>query len=282
MGGLRPPEGNVEILNQLPFRKYSALSDFLAFVGIYDDVARRRTWRELIMRHEGAIKGGVVVEVGAGFGEFSRLALEMGAKKVYAVERNPYAYEVLKRRLGRYGNVRVVKADAIDFVPDEEVDVLIHDFYGPLLYDESLYVLDNLPYSPRVALPNGGSLKVASVRLEDLEDDTVDEDVLSLLDGVIVADLFPIDGRPPTYGEREVANWRFGRGLNVEGEIDVGEWDGELLLFYLEVRHNGRLLCDSFTCTNWSLGWTPKSGDVFTITFKWGGDFTRTYFRWKV
>ncbi len=271
----------MEILNQLPFKKYSALSDFLAFVGIYDDENRRRVWRELIERHEGAIRGGVVVEVGAGFGEFSLLALELGAKKVFAVERNPYAYEVLKERLGKYSNVKVVKADALKFSPGEPVDVVIHDFYGPLLYDESLYVIDNLPYRPGVVIPNGGALRVGSVRLEDLEDETVKEDVLRHLHGVIVGDLFPIDG-PPPMEVREVGDWRYGRGLNLQESVNVGDTVGDLLLFYLEVIHNGRTLCSSFECNNWPLGWTPRSGDVFSIAFRWDGEFTRTYFRWKM
>jgi len=272
----------LEILNQLPFKKYSALSDFLAFLGIYDDTVRRRVWKDLIMRHERAIRDGVVVEVGAGFGEFSRLAAEMGARKVYAVERNPYAYEILRRRLKGYRNVKVIKADALKFVPDEDVDVLIHDFYGPLLYDESLYVLDHLPYRPRAVLPNGGRLKVAVVSLDDLDDPVVDGDILEVLKGVIVADLFPIETPPPYDGESVVAEWRYGRGLRLEGSVDVGEMVGDLLMFYLEITHNGRVLCNSFECTNWSLGWTPRSGDVFEMKFRWDGEFTRVHFRWKV
>jgi len=269
----------LEILNQLPFRKYSALSDFLAFLGIYDDEERRKVWSTLLDRYSDAIEGGVVVEVGAGLGEFSLMALEMGARKVYAVERNPYAHEVLRERLGRYRNVRVVKADALRFVPREDVDVLIHDFYGPLLYDESLYVLDNLPYRPRVVLPNGGRLVVGTTKLAALRDPTVKPDILRHLNGVLVADLFPVEDKPEAE-EKVVATWSFGGGLSMEPSVDIGEMVGDLLMFYLEVQHNGRTLCSSFTCTNWSVAWTPRVGDVFEIKFKWDGDFTKTYFRW--
>ncbi|NPB04523.1 MAG: hypothetical protein GXO39_08975 [Thermotogae bacterium] len=274
-----PPLLTLEILNQIPFKRYEALSDYLAFLGIYDDDSRRKVWTDLLERHQKSIEGAVVVELGAGFGEFSALALELGARKVYAVERNPYMYQLLKERLSGYKNVRVIKADALKFSPPEEVGVIIHDFYGPLLYDESLYVLDNLPYRPRLVLPNGGSLVVMGIDSESLNDPLLKPDVLRPLEGVIVADLVPLDDKPKSE-EVEVANWRFGRGLNLSKEIDVGRMDGDLLLFYMKVQHNGRDLCDPFTCTNWSLGWTPRVGDVFTLNYRWDGDFTRVSFRW--
>ncbi len=270
---------SLEILNSLPFKRYEALSDFLAFIGVYDDERRREVWEGTILKYRDAINGGVVVELGAGFGIFSEMALALGAKKVYAVERNPYAYNVLKGRLGRYRNVRVVKKDALKFVPLEEVDVLIHDFYGPLLYDESLYVLDNLPFTPRVVIPNGGRLKMGLLNLEDIGDRTVEEDVLEQLKGVLVADLFEINRRPEVE-ENTVATWKFGQGLKVEDSINIGEQLGNLLLFYLEVMHNGKVICSSFECTNWPLVWTPRSGDVFSIRFRWGGDFARVDFEW--
>ena len=130
----------MEILNNINYKKFSSMSDFLAFISIYDDMNRTDAWKKLMLRYSDYFKNGVVAELGAGFGLFSEFALELGAKKVYAVERNRYLFNVLKERLSKYKEIKVINENVLRFIPKEHIDVVIHDFYGPLLYDESLYV----------------------------------------------------------------------------------------------------------------------------------------------
>ena len=71
----------MEILNNINYKKFSSMSDFLAFISIYDDMNRTDAWKKLMLRYSDYFKNGVVAELGAGFGLFSEFALELGAKK---------------------------------------------------------------------------------------------------------------------------------------------------------------------------------------------------------
>jgi SAM-dependent methyltransferase len=263
-------------LNKIPAKKYEDLMEFLAFLAVYDDEERMRKYVEILEGEE--IKGKTVVELGAGFGYFSILAVERGARKVYAVERNREIFEILKERVRGYKNIVPIRMDAQKFKPKEEIDILIHDFYGPLLYDESLYILDHLKFKPKTVIPNGGSLKCGTVRLGDIKDPTVDLGVLRRLKGVLVADLFDFYGKP----EREflVAKWEFGRGLEVF-EVEVPR-DGEVLVFWVEILHEGKKLCSSYECRNWPLVFTYNVGGRFSLSFRWRGDYSLAYFRWII
>ncbi|MEO0138392.1 MAG: rRNA adenine N-6-methyltransferase family protein [candidate division WOR-3 bacterium] len=264
----------MEILNNISSQRYNNLLEFLAFLGVYDDEERLRVYKELI---EGVgVKDKVVVELGAGFGYLSVFASEMGARRVYAVERNPYVFKILKKNVKGYKNIQPIKADALKFDPGEEVDVLIHDFYGPLLYDESLYILDNLKFKPKAVIPNGGVLKCGVLELERIGDPTVDIDVLKTFKNILVADLFDYYIKPKR--EFLVASWEFGKGLKTfQPEIPK---TGEVLVFWLEILHNGKTLCSSYDCRNWPLVFTYNQGGRFILKFSWRGDYSVVRFGW--
>ncbi len=248
--------------------------ELLAFLSVYDDEERIRKYLEIL--EEEKLEGKTVVELGAGFGYFSAFAAEKGAKRVYAVERNPEIFIILKKRLEKYENAFAIKKDALKFKPKEEIDLLIHDFYGPLLYDESLYVLDYLKFRPKKVVPNGGVLKCGTLRLKDIEDPTVDIDVILRFKNVLVADMFDFYTKPEN--EFLVAKWEFGKGLEIFN-VEVPK-DGEVLIFWIEILHNGRFVCSSYDCRNWPLVFTYNEGGRFSLSFKWRGDYSEVYFRW--
>ncbi len=268
----------MEILNHMDYRRYSQLSDFLAFVGMYEDRKRLEVYRSLMKEYGDAIRDGVVVEAGAGFGIFSEYALELGARRVYVVERNRYMLRILRRKFRGNRRVKVVPADMMDFAPDEEVDVLIHDFYGPLLYDESLYVLDRLKFEPRIVLPDGGRLVMRVVPFDEILDEVVNRDVVEQLEGVLVADLFDYDSSMDF--PHEILRWRWGESLRGEGYRFDRDMKEHMLIFALELWHGNRFLCRAGDCVNWSLVFTPVAGREFRFKFRWGGDFMKVYFRW--
>ncbi len=268
----------MEILNHMSYRRYSELSDFLAFVGMYEDSRRVEVYRFLMEKYRDAVEGGVVVEAGAGFGIFSEYALRLGARRVYVVERNRYMLRILRRKFGGNRRVKVVDADMMDFVPEEEVDVLIHDFYGPLLYDESLYVLERLRFEPRILLPDGGRLVMGTVPFEGILDDVVNRDVVEQLRGTLVADLFDYDSSGDF--PHEVLRWKWGSGLYGRGYRFERNMEGHMIIFALELWHGDEFLCRAGECSNWPLVFTPVSGREFQFGFRWGGDFMKVYFRW--
>ena len=268
----------MDILNHMDEERYSELSDFLAFVGMYEDRERIRVYKELMDAHRDLIRDGVVVEAGAGFGIFSEYALELGARRVYVVERNEFMLRILRRKFREDSRVKVVPLDVMDFSPDEEVDVLIHDFYGPLLYDESLYVLDKLRFKPRIVLPDGGRLVMKMVPFDEILDEVVSRDVVEQLRGVLVADLFDYDSSNDF--PHGVLEWKWGEGLQGDGYRFDRDMRDYMLIFALELWHGNRFMCRAGECSNWSLVFTPVAGREFRFEFRWGGDFMKVYFRW--
>jgi hypothetical protein len=95
----------------------------------------------------------------------------------------------------------------------------------------------------------------------------VDLGVLRRLKGVLVADLFDFYGKPES--EFSVAKWEFGKGLEVF-EVELPR-DGEVLVFWVEILHEGKKLCSSYECKNWPLVFTYNVGGRFSLSFRWRG-----------
>jgi len=83
---------------------------------------------------ESVRSGDVVVDLGAGTGVLSLLACKAGAAHVYAIETNPLIERgpALARANGFEDRISFVCADALDFVPEREVNVVIGDVRGSL------------------------------------------------------------------------------------------------------------------------------------------------------
>lgn len=134
----------MEILNELPEKKGREIDDFLTFMGIYEDKIRERALKKLLYQNRNLIKDKICVEAGAGFGIFSIYMAELGAKKVYAVEESKIMFRLLKENVKNYRNIIPVNEKIEEFKPEEKVNFLFHEFYGSMLFDESILSLYRL------------------------------------------------------------------------------------------------------------------------------------------
>jgi SAM-dependent methyltransferase len=254
----------MDILNRVSPKRFYEFDSFLAFLSIYEDKARERAYLKLLRSNKDAIAGAVCVEAGCGLGVMSAELARLGAKKVYAVEVNPELYELSRIRLAKYPNVEVVRSDIREFCPSERIDVLVHEFYGQLLYDEDLYTLADLRFKPSLVLPDSGSLLCGTANVDEWDDEVIDDEVIKRFDSIIVSGLFDEEGVRPTL---EVLTWSAERGIDGERVVDLSGKKGNLVYFGIEVRHAGKLVCRSGVCDNWSFGWTWRKADRFSFVF---------------
>jgi len=267
----------MDIVNRLSPRQFRTYDDLLAFISIYDDRQRLREYRRLLRRHQHRIRGSVCMEAGCGLGILSEELLRLGARRVYAVERNRLLYRLAQRRLGNHRRVHLLCADVREFVPPEPIDVLVHDFYGMMLYDEELWVLEELPFRPSLVLPDSGFLMAGLTESRLVCDRTVTPEVFHAFAGVLVSGLLDAEH---LQGRWIVAQWRFGEGLRLTPPNLCGE-AGDVLFFYLSVRHGEEEICRAGQCSNWAYVWTPRQGDLFLLDFRRRGNYgTEVIFRW--
>ncbi len=265
----------MEVVNHLPEDLYLECDEFLAFIGIYDDEQRFLNYKKFIEKMN--IKNKVCIEAGAGFGVFTELMLKYGAKKVYAVEKNRFMVNILKKKFSGDKRVVVVDKRIEEFEPDEDIDFLLHDFFGIMLYDESLESLEHLRFTPKLLFPDSGRLMFSVIDADSVCDETITKDVLQELKGVLVSDLFMVDKDfLKRLNGKEVLFWDWRKGLR-GGEADISSFSGDLLVFWIEILHHGELICRSEECVNWPLVWTPRAGDKFKLEFN-GESYVR--FKW--
>ncbi len=263
----------MQILNHLPEDKYLEIDDFLAFLGVYEDQYRMKAFEEAL-RNESAK---IVVEAGAGLGELSQLILKtLNPQRLYLIEENRPAYEYLKRKFEGDPRVQVVRALIEEWEPPEEVDLLVQEFYGPLLYDESLAALDRLRFKPKRVFPNRGFLKYQVIKLEDLNDPVIDSKIWHTFDNVLISDLFWYfeDYNP----QGTVLEWRYPDLIHYE--VDLTGLEGDVLVLAVEVWHDDRRLCDPNICSNWPFAFTPRLGDRFKLDFVYDKGLTEVFFEW--
>ena len=259
----------MDILNQLSPKRFREVDDLLAFLSIYDDSRRTRSYRSLLRSNAKLIRDAVCVEGGCGLGLFAAELARLGARKVYAVEHNPLLAKLARERFQRLPKnlsrrIELVELPLQEFRPPEHVNVLVHEFYGQLLYDEDLWVLDRLRFHPDVVLPDGGELRAGPVSSLLYRDRVVTPDVIEKLDGVLVSGLF--EGESADL-RQTVLRWNFGRGLAPVGH-NLQPYKGDLLCLGLVVTHKGSPVCRSGECSNWSHVWTKRSGNEIALRFR--------------
>ena len=266
----------MDIMNELPDEQFQKIDDLLAFVSIYDDDNRTRAYKNLLQKNKALIRGKVCVEAGCGFGWMAEEMARLGAKKVYAVEANDHLYNVAKQRLQSLENVHVIHADIRDFAPQESIHVLVHEFFGQLVFDEDIHVLDQLAFTPVHILPNKALLKMDALNSSGFVDSVVSTHVLGELAGALVSGLFDPGNAAPNV---TIMEWQPGL-KNMTAVIKLDELDCDLLCFGIEIYHNNDFVCRAEECDNWSYVWTPRSGQSFNLEFKASERGAEVYFHW--
>lgn len=271
----------MDILNRLSPRRFREVDDLLAFISIYDDTRRTRAFRRLLRAHQKQIRGAVCVEGGCGLGLLAEEMAKLGARQVFAVEQNPQLAQLARRRFAALPanisrRLEVIEQPLQEFRPAQKVDVLVHEFYGQLLYDEDLWVLENLKFKPRLLLPDGGELLAGVVSSQRYLDRVVTGALLKSLAGVLVAGLFEEKLRELQF---PVLRWQNGKGLS-QITRDLSGMKGDLLCFGVAVTHRGRRICEAGRCPNWSYVWTPRKGDRFEFEFRPAAAGRECCFRW--
>jgi SAM-dependent methyltransferase len=270
----------MDIVNRLPEPRYSHVDDFLAFVSIYDDEERTSGYLDMVRRNEHQIRGHVALEAGCGFGVVSAEMARLGARRVYAVEVNPLMQAIAEENLAAVPAIELVKSDIEAFRPAEPVDLLVHDFFGPMLYDEDLCVLDRLPFAVGRVLPDRARLVCGCARSADLCDDVVTPAVLARLEGVLVSGLFDDEERYEL--PLVAAEWSAGAGLSI-GAVDLAGSPAacDVVVFGLRIYDGECLVGASGPSSNWSYVYTPRRGDIFELGFEHNGRFMEATFDWR-
>lgn len=267
----------MDIVNKLAPERFGEVDDLLTFVSIYDDHKRLAGYQQMLQENVAHIKGQVCVDAGCGFGYLSEILVKLGARKVYAIEVNPHLFQIAHKRLNKYPRVELIHTDLRDFVPTEQIAVMVHEFFGQMLYDEDLLMLNDLKFQPDLFLPDHAVLMAGCAYSADHVDDTVSPLVLNQLKGVLVSGLFDDLDIPLQF---PVINWSPGH-LKSYCECDLSPYKGDLIYFGIQIYHQQKLICQSGICENWSYVWTPRDGDVFTLNFLPEERGTEVYFSWR-
>ena len=266
----------LEILNRLGAKRFESLDNFFTTFGIYEDAARTRALKKLLIQNRRLVRGRTCVEAGAGLGAVTRILLDLGAERVFCVEENPAACEVLRKRFGSDRRVTVAHSPIEEFRPSGPVDFLFQELYGPLLLEESLLALGRLRFRPATVVPNEGALLMERVSLKRLGDPMLDGTVLKLLEGALVTDLVPgFRFRNP----HPVLRWKYGQKLPPRFEIAPNAGPGEMLVFGIEIRHAGRKICGTADCQNWPYVFTPAREGRFSLSFAYKRGYAEALFR---
>jgi SAM-dependent methyltransferase len=102
-----------------------------------------------------SVRNKVVLDLGAGLGLLSLMAIRAGASKVYAVEVNPVALQALEKlkKEEKLDNLEIVNKPSWDLDLPEQVDIIVHEMFGPFLLDE--FCIHSLNEAKRWLKPDG-------------------------------------------------------------------------------------------------------------------------------
>ncbi len=101
------------------------------------DSVRVTSYHNAIKRH---IKSGdVVLDLGTGTGILSFFAAQQKPRKIYAIDHSDFIE--VAQRIAAYNNIdniQFVRTNSRDFMPEEKVDVLLHEQIGDDLFNENM------------------------------------------------------------------------------------------------------------------------------------------------
>jgi predicted RNA methylase len=119
--------------------------DFLAddgvFIPMLNDTGRNQFYKQALDR---AAAGQVVCDIGAGTGFLSVLALQAGASRVIAVERDPGRFAYLNQTIKNLGLENRIETHCVDFLhSDIQADVYVSETINTQIFGEDMVQLSN-------------------------------------------------------------------------------------------------------------------------------------------
>lgn len=146
--------------------------DDLLYYAMTHDELRNQAYRIAI---EKSVKDKVVVEIGTGKDAIlSRLCVEAGARKVYAIELLEETYKKAidtVEKLGLRDRIRIIHGDATKVELPEKADVCLSEIVGAIGGSEGAAVIQNqtrrLLKEKAVVIPEKSVTKIAAIRLPD-------------------------------------------------------------------------------------------------------------------
>lgn len=268
----------MELFNTLPEDRLQEIDDFLTFMPIYNSKRRENAYRSLLKRNRKKITGKICCEAGAGRGIFSEYMLELGAEKVYAVERSDSMLKVLQAQSHQQEKLEVIEGYIEDFEPSEPIDLLLHEFYGSLVLDETIFALKGLPFQPGTILPDGGRLWAMPLSETTIAEKApfYDPSWKDVLSGALISEFV----EPLTFDPQwQVFEW------DIHSPEDTFHFtvpeDCDFLVFCGEATHEGKSVLKMWWTNNWPLIFTPVCGKRCTFRFEYIDGFTDVYFDWE-
>ena len=113
----------------------------------YDDLTKDKKRVNSFKRAIYEKTSGITYDLGTGSGILAQLAANH-AKKVYALEQNPFIIKSTKKNLSKYDNIELIKTDASRYEFPEKADTIICEMLDTALIDEEqVPVINNGRYS---------------------------------------------------------------------------------------------------------------------------------------
>jgi hypothetical protein len=253
----------LEIINSLDRKRLQKLDNFFTYFGMYEDTRRSGAIKRLLRDNRTHIEGKVCVEAGAGLGDITWMILRLNPHKLFCVEENPLCCRYLKNMFKNDRRVEVVNSRIEDFRPGRRIDFMFQEFYGPMLLDESLLCLERLKFRPEVLAPNEGYLLYETADLKTLKDPLIDKQILGLLKGALITDLFiGYKFKNP----KRILKWKFGENMRTDIIIKP-KTRNDILVFGMEIWHNNKRQCGTAECENWPYVFTPAKTGKLNLSF---------------
>jgi len=269
----------MELFNTVQEDRLQEIEDFITFMPIYKSKRREIAYQSLLKKYAHQIKGKICCEAGAARGIFSRyMAEDLQAQKVYAVERSAALFKILEANHSQIANMELVEGYIEDLEPQERIDVLLHEFYGPLVLDETIYALQDLEFKPGTILPDGGTLWAMPLTEEQvrLKSPMYDPSWKEVLQDTLISELFEKVKFEPKW---KVFDWDIHSEAK-EFEFTLPE-SCDFLAFCGEITHEGKSVLKMWWTHNWPLIFTPVNGRECRFRFDYIDGFTDVYFNWK-
>jgi len=88
-------------------------------------------------------KNTTIIEIGAGYGNLTKVIASMGPKKIFAIEKDKKLAHLLKNKFKNYNNIKIINRDFLNIIEENNLEQNIIVF-GNLPYNVSTKILASL------------------------------------------------------------------------------------------------------------------------------------------